>query len=185
MAKAESKVIPITIIGIDSSTSCTGISVIRKTGKKEELLSYSKFSPEVGWAYEVKIEEIVNKIETVYLLHKDSEPIVAIELLNSPKNLNTTRKLAGLWACIKVKLHEMYGVRVASLNTISIKKLVTGDGKADKYKMVKYINKYFNIDLKYHKTNKDKSDDDIADSIGVALSVARLLQKGEKIEKYF
>lgn len=185
MAKTENQLKEQIIIGIDSSTSCTGISVINKTGKKEKLLEYIKYIPDSKSCYEVKIADIIYKIEDIYLKYKDLDPIVAIELLNSPKNLNTTRKLAGLWACIKYRLHSTYNVKVLSLNTISIKKIVTGDGKADKYKVVKYINKYFNIKLQFHKTNKEKSDDDIADSIAVALTISRLIDKGEGIEKYF
>lgn len=185
MAKTKNELKEITIIGIDSSTSCTGISVISKLGKIERLVFYDKFSPPENSSYEEKVLFIFNNIRMIYEDYKEHTPIVAIELLNSPKNLNTTRKLAGLWAFIKVGLYDLESVSVASLNTATVKLLATGDGRADKYKMVKYVNSYFKLNLKYHKSNKEKSDDDIADAIGVALATSRLLDKGDLIEKYF
>lgn len=104
-------------------------------------------------------------------------PIVGIELLNSKNNMDTTRKLAGLWSFIIVSLFKDFGVKVNSINTKSAKKITTGDGSADKEKIIKYVNKYFKLKLKYNK-NKDLSDDDIADSISIALSLSRLHKEG-------
>ena len=171
------------VIGIDSSTSCTGISVIQVVKNKEKLLYYSKIIPNHDHSYEQKSNEILDGIFKVYDEYLKSAPIVAIEILNSHKNMNTTRILAGLWGFILSSFFRMYGKNIISLNTSSVKKKTTGDGNADKKKMIKYVNKYFGLDLKYHDKNKDISDDDIADAIGVALSMIRTLREEEEVDK--
>lgn len=174
MADTES---PLVYIGIDSSTTCTGISVIADSGKKESVLQYLKVYPGDG-SYQQKCVIIYDAIKSMYIKYKSKNPIVTIELLNSQKNMDTTRKLAGLWGFIVTSLYNDFNINVHSINTSQAKKESTGDGGADKQKVIKYINKYFNLKLKFS-NKKEDSDDDIADAISVALAAIRLARKGE------
>lgn len=152
------------IIGIDSSTSVTGICAITDS-KKPSIISYMAIRTKDKDTYEDKcmyiLEEIFNFID------KHKPDTISIEIPNSHTNMDTTRKLCGLWGLICVNIFSKYNKKVTSINTTHIKQVVSKNGRAEKEQMVKSVNQIFKTKLQYNK-NKGKSDDDIADALGVA-----------------
>ena len=115
-------------------------------------------------------------------------PIVAIavEQLNSFRGAVTTRQLAGVDVGVQYLLWKKYGIEATEMNTRKVKEVMTGSGAAKKIHMVQMANSLFGLNLYFPPTeegqkDKVKSDEDIADSIGVSLAFVTL--HGDKLKE--
>lgn len=133
------------------------------------LFKYGKVIPDSSLGGLAKYQQIINGIEKV--LEKHEVGAIVIEQPNTSRNMKTTRVLCGLHGVIKYFLWLRYEMEPVEINTKTAKKYVTGNGNADKKEMVKAINKKYGKDFKFSNSqNKEKTDDDICDAIGVALT---------------
>ncbi len=159
------------IMGIDSSLSCTGYSILKKTGKTIKLIDCGKIMPDEKLTFEEKCAFILDELEKVITKNKHID-YIAIEQPNSFRNGKTVRALCGLYGVIRYFLKIRHNITLQEMNTIHIKKVVTGDHKAKKDKMVLKVNSLFKKNFIFKKTSdKSKTDEDICDAIGVAYTL--------------
>ncbi len=155
------------LIGIDSSLSCTGIAVVQVIGnKKLKLLETIKVAPDFKMKYEERVAEICAGIDKVIEKYRGYDLIIGIEEPNSVRNVDVTRKLCGLYGAILHYIWIRFKIELRKINTSQAKKNATGDGTADKAKIIKFINTRFNTKFVFSK-DKSKSDDDLADAISM------------------
>ncbi len=155
------------VMGIDSSTSCTGYCFMDSKGL---IVDYGKILPPGDISYLQKCDFIASELIKVIEPKKECIIKIGIEMLNSSVNMKITRILAGLAQIIRYSIYKKYNMVVEEINTKQHKKFLTGNGNADKFQTIRFVNKKYKLGLKFHKTNKEKSDDDIADAISVAFS---------------
>ncbi len=159
--------------GIDTSLSCTGWSVIEKTKKDYKVIDLGKIIPKTDFTFEEKCNYIC--IELDKALNKYQEEIVgiAIEQPNSFRNGKTVRALSGLYGVVRYFIFVRYAKYAVEINTIHAKKIYTGDGKAQKDKIVEFTNKRFGTEFIFKKTqDKMKTDEDLCDAISMAVTLA-------------
>lgn len=165
------------IIGIDSSTTCTGYAVLQKEKGKYKLIKYGKIIPPAiqskthpkGISYLKVCEAIYSELEKVVGNCGSDNVTIVFEQPNSFRNGDTTRKLCGLYGILRYMVSIRFGIEPLEANTKTVKSVVCGNGNADKKAMVDTINKMYGLKLKFSTSqNKEKSDDDISDAIGVA-----------------
>lgn len=163
------------IIGIDSSLSSTGWAVL-SYNKNPKLKDYGKI---VTDAQEDTSENLLIRYRKIYdgilsLLGKYEGQIevMVIEQPNTSRNMKVARKLIGLYQIIRFFIHMRYNIVVQEVNTKHAKSVITGNGNAEKQEVVDNINKLFKTKFKFSK-KKEESDDDITDSIAVALTYIR------------
>jgi Holliday junction resolvasome RuvABC endonuclease subunit len=161
-------------IGIDSSLACTAIGVITRDGAgKVKLMSYAKIPTEPSMPYIERCSAIASGVvDTIKPYYSKSEKMstgimVGIEMPNSFRGGDVTRKLCGLYGILLHTIKNEFDIDAKEINTMHAKKISTGFGSAKKDKIVKSINKIFSLSLRYS-TNKNKSDDDVADALSIA-----------------
>lgn len=171
-------------IGIDSSLSCTAVGIISRDGAgNPKLLSFLKIPTAPDMDYIERCEEITDKIgELLKPYIERSKKIktqlqIGIEMPNSFRGGDVTRKLCGLYGIILYYIHNELGVRPIEINTKHAKKVATGSGNADKQRTIFNINKIFGLTLEYSAT-KNKSDDDVADALSIAYCL--LIEDGKR-----
>lgn len=164
------------VIGLDTSTTCVGYAVFKLSAKNRTLVKYGKIVVPKELGYLQKCEHIISKIENVISAVEVSSAVVVIEQPNSFRNGETTRMLSGLYQIVRYMLYIRFGLEAIEANTKSVKKTVCGNGNAKKPEVVETINKLFGLKLKFHKSNKDKTDDDTSDAIAVAEFYIRTTQ---------
>ncbi len=183
MADPKNKIVA--ILGIDASTTSSGVALLVYDGeKKPKLKHYELIVPQRPKKkkgekiddYNLRCSFILDGICSLLdgFLIEYPDLIIGIELLNSKQNMEVTRQLAGLWGYITNSIYVRYSKKVISVNTKEIKKLVTGNGSADKEEMVKHINRLF-------KTKFTFDENDIADSIGTAMLTYRKINGEDRI----
>lgn len=156
------------VVGIDSSLGCTGIAVLTVSQKPTIVMSKKVFT-ETGEDLFIRYDKIVSElsiiIETIGTTRIQG---VYIEQPNTVRNVAISRMLIGLYQVVRYSIYKRFSITPFEVNTKTAKKFMTGNGNADKEEIVNFVNKTFRLKLSFHKTNKEKSDDDIADAISVA-----------------
>lgn len=160
------------VLGIDASTSCVGWAILSDE-KKPKLVDFGKIlikeeTKEKGTIFIYK--EIIIQLKDILETNKGCIRRIAMEQLNSTRNMKVTRILAGLAGVLRYVIYFDFGISVNEVNTKHAKFTVTGNGNADKEEVINKINKTFKLKLQYNKKKKEESDDDIADAIAIALT---------------
>jgi Holliday junction resolvasome RuvABC endonuclease subunit len=158
---------PEIVLGIDSSLRCTGFAFLKKDKGGIKLIRSGKIQPPEDLSYLEKCQYTFAALEEEASKQGGTFAVI-IEQPNSFQNGNTTRLLCGLYQIIRFMFKLRFLVDAIEANTKAVKKAVFEDGNTDKETAVKLINDKYGLTLKFHKSNKDKSDDDIADAIAVA-----------------
>jgi len=176
--------LPASILGIDSSGTCTGWAEIQ-VKPSIKLMGYGKI-----WViphgknfeddYEKYCEEIV--LELFQILSNCKNPIysAAIEETPSFRGGTVTKMLIGLYQYIRISLYNRKKIPVNTINAKTNKKVAGGNGNASKMEMVAAINKRFGLNLRFIEKGKlgweKGTDEDAADAIGVAYTLAQELK---------
>lgn len=158
-------------IGLDLATHKTGCCILDSGGNliHYELITANKKEKD----FRKRIEEIGSKIEDVILAYKPD--IMAIE--EPPIIKNSSASMLLIMHGYLFKISTLYGLDIKIFEPShwrSVLGIIGKNGKdalkkdAVKQSTVEYVNKRYNTDFVYIK-DSDKSTDDIADSIGVAL----------------
>ena len=146
-------------LGIDQSFTHTGI-VIDYMG--ETVHAEGICTKPINFL-EVRINDIVDKVSRI--IKKYDIEQIAIEGISFGSKFSSARQLAGLFYGL-VCMFDKTGLPYTIIPPNSLKKRATGDGKADKEKMVESIPLCDKLDLS-EKTNlqfKSKKFEDIADA---------------------
>ena len=158
-------------IGLDLATHKTGCCILDSGGNliHYELITANKKEKD----FRKRIVEIGNKIEEIILTYKPD--IMAIE--EPPIIKNSSASMLLIMHGYFLKMSKTYNLNMKIFQPNhwrSVLGIIGKNGKdalkkdAVKQSTVEYVNKKFNTDFVYIK-DSNKSTDDIADSIGVAL----------------
>lgn len=158
-------------IGLDLATHKTGCCILDSGGNliHYELISANRKEKD----FRKRIVEIGNKIEEIILTYKPD--IMAIE--EPPIIKNSSASMLLIMHGYFLKMSKIYNLNMKIFQPNhwrSVLGIIGKNGKdalkkdAVKQSTVEYVNKKFNTDFVYIK-DSNKSTDDIADSIGVAL----------------
>lgn len=158
-------------IGLDLATRNTGCCIVDSCGNliHYELISANRKEKD----FRKRIVEIGNKVEEAILKYKPN--VIAVE--EPPIIKNSSASMLLIMHGYILKISEFYNIDIKIFQPNhwrSVLGIIGKNGKdalkkdAVKQSTVEYVNKKFNTDFVYIK-DSDKSTDDIADSIGVAL----------------
>jgi len=154
------------VIGIDSSTSCTGYAVL-SAGKSLKILDYGKIIPDKDLEYLEKCQFITEELDKI-LSDYGKIQAIAIEQPNTSRNMAGTRVLCGLYGIIRYMIYLRFSIVPTEINTKTLKAAVI-HGNASKKDIVNAINKRFGTKFVFSTSNnKNKTDDDVCDAIGAA-----------------
>lgn len=146
------------LLGIDPGTTAIGYALI-ENGYKPRLRRAGLF-PIRARAAGMRLVELHRFLKTVIA---DEKPdACAVEKLFFVKNIKTGMSVAEARGVMVLTI-ALAGLKVFEYTPLEIKKLVTGDGNADKIQVQKMIR------LAFPETKHERWKDDVFDAIAVAL----------------
>lgn len=153
------------ILGIDPGTATTGFGVIRVEKKKYDVLDFGLIETDKNRSPGERLEII--HIEMMKLFRKYKPDVMAIEAIFFARNAKTAIRVGQaqgvmLFSASKAK------TEVAEYAPGRIKKVVTGDGRADKKIIQKFVRKALGAKVRSKKGKKTHFDN-AADALAVAL----------------
>lgn len=164
------------ILGIDPGTATTGYGLIRKNGKGYDALEFGLIQTDKDGTAGKRLEKICE--EMTILLDKFNPNIVAIEKLFFATNAKTAMRV-GQAQGVMLYAASKANIEVAEYAPGSIKKVVTGDGRADKIMIQRALRKVFGAKIRSKAKGKTHFDN-AADALAVALCHALTVKGGEK-----
>ena len=153
------------VLGVDPGTATTGYGLIKVENNEFEVITFGLIETEKNGDPGVRLNYIFNKMS--FLLHKLSPDIVAIEKLFFAANTKTAIRVGQaqgvmLLSAAKLKLP------VVEYAPGTVKKIVTGDGRADKIKVAKSVRKFLGARVR-SKARKKTHFDNAADALAIAI----------------
>lgn len=160
------------ILGIDPGTRYCGYSLLRKSNDKCILEDFGL----INLTSEKSIYDRMRKIsiEVCDILDRCSPNILVIEDVYYQKNFKSTSKMLQFKGVIILRCLER-DLRIVEYAPSHVKKVVTGDGKAGKMKIMYSIKNFFGLD-------KDLPRDDVSDAIAVGLCYFKNCINGGSID---
>ena len=152
------------VLGIDTSTSCTGWCVMEHKNSINTIIAFGKIQPKKDLNYLEKYKIILVGLRKIVKQYKIEK--IAMEQPNSSRNMKVTRILCGLYGLLTYMFFHLDGIIVVDINTIHAKKVFTGIGKAQKIDTINKANELFNLKLA-------EDDNDIADAIQIAFTYCK------------
>lgn len=163
------------ILGIDPGTATTGWGLVEVNGERCTVDSWGLIETDK----ETKTEDRLNKIfeETLSILNKFTPDVFVFEKIFFAANAKTVISVGQaqgvmLLAASKSKL------AVASYAPGTIKKMITGNGRANKKEVQQAIRKILGNQVK-SKAHKKTHFDNAADALAIALTHAITLSRRE------
>ncbi|KKQ43121.1 MAG: Crossover junction endodeoxyribonuclease RuvC [Microgenomates group bacterium GW2011_GWC1_37_8] len=163
------------ILGIDPGTATTGYGIIKAESKIFEIIDFGLIETEKNGDPGKRLINIHNQMKRILI---DFNPdVVAIERLFFATNAKTAMRVGQahgvLLYCAASQKKQVFEYAPGT-----IKKLITGDGRADKKMMQKSIRKVFGPAVR-SRPKKRTHFDNAADALAVALTHA--LRINEKV----
>lgn len=155
------------IFTLDLGVKCVGFSF----GQKGSLIKWGKYVAKPGLGNAERLYKFSKWLASTVngLPHKPS--IVVIESPYMKNNVKTYGVLNQLMGTAFREIYRILNIEPLELPPSKIKNIVRPKkGKTyeeRKKNMVDKINELYGLDLNYHKSNKQISDDDIADAIAI------------------
>ncbi len=155
------------ILGIDPGTRLTGFGVIEKVGGgKLRGVTWGTIHTNPLEETAANLNEIARRFS---LLLKDHRPeLVVIEKLFAFKNVKTVITVAEARGVLLLEAGR-HGVRLKEFTPLEVKRIVTGDGRADKKQVQKMVQLILNL-------SRAPTPDDAADAL--ALAICGVLHEG-------
>lgn len=170
------------ILALDASFTSTGYAVL---DNKLNVIECGKVTPKEKLPDSKRILEICDKCEE--LISKYSISKVVIEEQYVKRNPNTALKLSRLFGAI-IYLTSICDVELIPMEASKIRKILLGNGKADKEEVAGYVLYYYkdsdivkNIGPYSDKKNKKKTSD-IYDAISIGMSYIIGVNSGENFK---
>lgn len=163
------------ILALDLSITSTGYSIVSIEGKDKNTCKVKKWGKIETKPKDFKNEDLrINYIvDTISDIIKDSGEIDILAVENqfiSPR-ANTIMILRKLLGAVCRMSYKEYGLEVMYIAPTSVKKFITGSGKAKKDDVAKVIRENY-IDIgEYSDSTGKKKTSDIYDAISVAIAV--------------
>ena len=150
------------ILGLDPGTARVGWGVVETNGTNYESVAFGLIETDKDMLAEDRLNDIFEAVNT---LIKQYKPVaVSIEDLFFSTNAKTAIAVGQargvlLLACAKHHIHT------ASYSPLTIKRAITGDGKADKGQVQYMVTKQLHL-------LETPKPDDVADALAIALTHA-------------
>lgn len=161
------------ILGIDPGTATTGYGLVRKNGKGNEVVAWGLIETDKDGLKENRLEFIFK--ETSKLLSDHKPDVFAIEKIFFATNAKTAIAV-GQAQGVMLLAASRSKTKVAEYAPGTIKKLITGSGRANKKDVQKAVRLILGNRIKSGKHKKTHFDN-AADALAVALTHA--MKEGE------
>ncbi len=153
------------ILGIDPGTATTGYGIIKVKGKEYELLDFGLIETENNGIPGDRLKDIYNQLASI--LKQFNPDIMAIERLFFATNAKTAMRV-GQAHGVMLLAASRSKTEVVEYAPGTIKKVIAGDGRADKKLIQKSVRKYLGARVRSKKKQKTHFDNE-ADALAVAL----------------
>ena len=160
------------ILGVDPGLEKTGYGLVRVDGNEEKLIEGGVVRSKVGIPIEDRLVSIFKGISEIITEFKPS--VVVIEELYIHKSYPKTSMIIGYVRGIILMTARLNSIPVVSYPATTIKKFLTGSGRASKQQVQKMI-------MKRLKINKAPSPDDVSDALATALCHACVMSINKQI----
>ena len=164
------------ILGIDPGTATTGYGVIKASPNLFELLEFGLIETDKNGSPGKRLENIY--LEMTRILKKFSPDVVAIEKLFFAANAKTAMRV-GQAQGVMIFAAARSKIEVAEYAPGTIKKVIAGDGRADKKMVQKSVRKVLGAKVRSG-VKKKTHFDNAADALAVALCHAYKVKGGDK-----
>jgi crossover junction endodeoxyribonuclease RuvC len=155
----------LTILGIDPGTATTGYGVIKFSRGNCELLDFGLIETDKNGGPAKRLE-LIHK-QMMKLFKKFNPDIMAIERLFFATNAKTAMRVGQAQGVMLLSAAQAKTF-VCEYAPGTIKKTITGDGRADKKLIQKYLRKILGAKVRSKKRQKTHFDN-AADALAVAL----------------
>ena len=152
------------ILGIDPGTVSIGYSILRAHKAKPDLLDAGLLRV-TSSSVEARLHEVHDEMQRLITQWKPT--CVSVEKLYFATNLKTAMAVSESRGVILLTA-SLAGLKVYEYTPLEIKKIVTGDGNADKKQIEKMIR------LTLHTAKELKARDDVFDAIASSLACCYL-----------
>ena len=150
------------ILGIDPGTATTGCGLIRiskKKGAKPELISYEKIVTLAGHEMCGRLKKLHNDLSKIIKRHQPNA--LSVERLFFNTNAKTAMTVGQARGVIMLVAAEQK-VPFFEYTALQAKKVLTGNGRADKKQMRKAVQAFL-------ATKEEIKSDDCADALAMAI----------------
>ena len=152
---------------LDLGTKCTGYAY----GQKDSLIKWGKYVAKTGMSHGERLYKFSKWLATTINGLPRKPTVVLIESPYMKNNVKTYGVLSQLLGVASREIYRILGVEPIEIPPSKVKNVLKPKpGKTydeRKANMVNKINDLYGLELKYHRSNKTISDDDIADAIGL------------------
>jgi len=163
------------ILGIDPGTATTGYGVIKvNKNKKLEVLKFDLIETDKNGSPSKRLETIHKEMLQIFKKYKPD--VMAIEKLFFAANAKTAIRV-GQAQGIMLLAAANNNTEVFEYAPASIKKILTGDGRADKRKIQKHLRILLGNKIR-SKPKKKTHFDNAADALAVA--VCHVMKRGDE-----
>lgn len=166
------------ILGIDPGTATTGFGVIRVEKNNQEVVDFGLIETDKNGSPGKRLKII--HIEMKKLLRKHKPDVMAIEKIFFARNAKTAIRVGQALGVMLLSAEEMK-TEIVEYAPGRIKKIVTGDGRADKKIIQKFVRKALGAKVRSKKGKKTHFDN-AADGLAVALCHAHFVNGEIKIQ---
>jgi crossover junction endodeoxyribonuclease RuvC len=153
------------ILGIDPGTATTGYGVIRAEKGKCEVIDFGLIETDKNGAPGKRLESIHK--DMMKLISKHKPDVMAIEKIFFARNAKTAIRVGQALGVMLFSASKA-NTEIAEYAPGTIKKIVTGDGRADKKIVQKFVRKELGARVRSKKGKKTHFDN-AADGLAVAL----------------
>lgn len=157
------------ILGIDPGTATTGYGLIIAKPNKYEVLDWGLIETDKNGSVEKRLGVIYKKM--VKLIKGSTPDVIAIEKVFFATNAKTAIQVGQAQGAILVAASR-YNAKVVEYAPGTIKKMVSGNGRADKKQVQKSVRKYLGAKVRSKKRKKTHFDNE-ADALAVAICHAK------------
>jgi crossover junction endodeoxyribonuclease RuvC len=164
------------ILGIDPGTATTGYGFVKVEGSSYEAIKWGLIETNKTVKPERRLESIYK--QTISILNEYGPNIMAIEKLFFATNAKTAMRVGQAYGVMLLAAAKTK-TGVIEYAPGTIKKIVSGNGRADKKEVQKSVRKFLGADVrskKKHKTHFDNA----ADALAVAVCHARIKNYSDK-----
>jgi crossover junction endodeoxyribonuclease RuvC len=147
------------VLGIDPGYDRLGLAIVDRENNKANLLLSKCIQTSKKDDFYSRLLFIYKEIEKV--IEKYKPDLMAIETLFLSKNQKTAMRVSEARGALLV-LAKMNDIKIQELTPLEVKMAITGDGKSDKYQVIKMVKLMTKMD-------GNKRLDDEYDAIAIAL----------------
>jgi crossover junction endodeoxyribonuclease RuvC len=162
------------ILGIDPGTATTGYGIVELNGNGNEVITWGLIETSKTLLKERRLDLIYQETLNLLTLHKpDVFVMEKVFFSNNAKTVIAVGQAQG----VMLLAASRAGVRVEEYAPGTIKKLITGNGRANKKEVQTHIRKILGARVKSEKHKKTHFDN-AADALAVALTHAFRIGEG-------